>query len=203
MADNNCQFYTLTLLFISSLCILSIALIIKEDQNNKSFAKTLDPNTLNLNKQQKLTQFHFYWHDIVSGKKPSSVMVIPPQANYSSTSFGMVAMIDDPLTEGPELSSKIVGKAQGFYGSASQEEVGLIMAMNFAFSEGKYNGSTITILGRNTVFSKVREMPVIGGSGMFRFARGYVQARTHQFTPSSGDAIVEYNVRFDTPLNKI
>ncbi|KAF4361370.1 hypothetical protein G4B88_005160 [Cannabis sativa] len=121
-------------------------------------------------------------------------MVIPPQANYSSTSFGMVAMIDDPLTEGPELSSKIVGKAQGFYGSASQEEVGLIMAMNFAFSEGKYNGSTITILGRNTVFSKVREMPVIGGSGIFRFARGYVQARTHQFTPSSGDAIVEYNV---------
>ncbi|OMP03369.1 Plant disease resistance response protein [Corchorus olitorius] len=67
------------------------------------------------------------------------------------------------------------------------------MAMNFAFMEGKYNGSTITILGRNTMFSTVREMPVIDSSGLFRFARGYVQARTHRFDPGSGDAVVEYN----------
>lgn len=37
------------------------------------------------------------------------------------------------------------------------------MAMNFAILEGKYNGSTITVFGRNSVFDKVREMPVIGG----------------------------------------
>ncbi|KAB1227900.1 Dirigent protein 19 [Morella rubra] len=84
-------------------------------------------------------------------------------------------MIDDPLTLGPKLSSKLIGRAQGFYALASQEEVGLLMAMNFAFTEGKYNGSTITVLGRNAVFTKVREMPVIGGSGLFRFATGYVQ----------------------------
>ncbi|PON65171.1 Disease resistance response protein [Parasponia andersonii] len=180
----------LTLLFLSS-CILSAIALSKENQN--SFASILNPNKLGL-KNEKLTHFRFYWHDIVSGRKPSSVIVVPSVSNYTSTtSFGMVAMIDDPLTEGPELSSKLIGKAQGFYGSASQQEVGLIMAMNFAFIEGKYNGSTITVLGRNTVFSKVREMPVIGGSGLFRFARGYVQVRTHQFTPKTGDAIVEYN----------
>ena len=103
-------------------------------------------------------------------------------------------MIDNPLTLGPELNSKLVGKAQGFYASASQTEVGLLMAMNFAFIEGKYNGSTITVLGRNPVFDKVREMPVIGGSGLFRFARGYCQASTHWFSLDTGDAIVEYNV---------
>lgn len=103
-------------------------------------------------------------------------------------------MIDDPLTEKPELSSKLVGRAQGFYGSASQQELGLLMAMNFAFVEGKYNGSTITVLGRNPVFSKVREMPVIGGSGLFRFARGYVHASTHTVDVKTGDAVVEYNV---------
>ncbi|GLT50952.1 hypothetical protein SLA2020_244060 [Shorea laevis] len=90
------------------------------------------------------------------------------------------------------MSSKMVGRARGFYALASQEEIGLLMSMNFAFTEGKYSGSAITVLGRNTVFSKVREMPVIGGSGLFRFARGYVQARIHTFYQKTGDAIVEY-----------
>ncbi|KAG6401285.1 hypothetical protein SASPL_138137 [Salvia splendens] len=103
-------------------------------------------------------------------------------------------MIENPLTLGPELSSKAVGKAQGFYGMASQEELGLLMAMNFFFTTGKYNGSSITILGRNAVFDHVREMPVIGGSGLFRWARGYVQGRTHVFDPKSGAATVEYTI---------
>ena len=92
------------------------------------------------------------------------------------------------------MSSKMVGRAQGFYAQASQQDTGLLMAMNFAFIEGKYNGSTVTVLGRNQVFSTVREMPVIGGSGLFRFARGYVQARTHKVDLITGDATVEYNV---------
>ncbi|XP_059430039.1 dirigent protein 19-like [Corylus avellana] len=124
---------------------------------------------------------------------PSAVQVVQPASNTSS-GFGVVTMIDDPLTLGPKLSSKLVGKAQGFYASASQQELGLLMVMNFAFLEGKYNGSTITILGRNTAFSAVREMPVIGGSGLFRFARGYIQASTHSLDLKTGDAVVEYNV---------
>ena len=68
------------------------------------------------------------------------------------------------------------------------------LTMNFAFTEGKYNGSTLTILGRNAVFHKVREMPVIGGSGVFRFARGYAEANTHWIEIKSGDVVVEYNV---------
>ncbi|CAN1782694.1 Dirigent protein 19 [Linum perenne] len=103
-------------------------------------------------------------------------------------------MIDDPITMGPDLRSKLVGRAQGLYGVASQHEVALLMVMNFWFIEGKYNGSSITILGRNQVFNKVREMPIIGGSGLFRFARGYAHASTHNFNLTSGDACVEYNL---------
>ncbi|CAI0402586.1 unnamed protein product [Linum tenue] len=106
----------------------------------------------------------------------------------------MVAMIDDPLTAGPEPTSKLVGRAQGIYGSASLGDVGLLMALNFAFVDGKFNGSTLSILGRNAVMSPVREMPVVGGSGVFRFARGYAQARTRKFNLRTGDAVVEYNV---------
>ncbi|XP_058088514.1 dirigent protein 22-like [Magnolia sinica] len=145
--------------------------------------------------KEKMSHLRFFFHDILSGPNPTAVRVADaPSTNKSPTLFGAVAMIDDPLTEGPDPKSKLVGRAQGLYASASQEEAGLLMVMNFAFVEGKYNGSTLSILGRNTVFSKVREMPVVGGSGLFRFARGYAEARTHTFNLTSGDAIVEYNV---------
>jgi len=165
-----------------------------ENDDTFEFVRPIDRKLLSL-KKEKLSHFKFYWHDILSGKNPTSVAVVPPPMKLNTTTaFGMVRMIDNPLTLGPQLSSKIVGKAQGFYASACKDEVDLLMAMNFAFTEGNYNGSTLTILGRNAVFHKVREMPVIGGSGLFRFARGYAQANTHWFDIKSGDAVVEYNV---------
>nr|CAN61168.1 hypothetical protein VITISV_038109 [Vitis vinifera] len=143
-------------------------------------------------KEEKLSHLHFYFHDIISGPKPTAVRVAEAaMTNKSATMFGAVLMMDDPLTVGPEPSSKLVGRAQGIYASASQEEMGLLMVLNFAFMEGKYNGSTLSVLGRNTIFSKVREMPIVGGSGLFRFARGYAQARTRTFNL---DVVVEYNV---------
>jgi len=172
--------------FISSFSTVSVA------GEDGGFSRSLDRKLLGL-KKEKLSHFRFYWHDTISGRNPSAVMVVPPVSN-TSTGFGLVNMIDNPLTLGPNLSSKLVGRAQGFYASASQQELGLLMVMNFAFIEGKYNGSTISVLGRNAVFSAVREMPVIGGSGLFRFARGYVQASTHSFDIKTGDATVEYNV---------
>ncbi|KAF8096599.1 hypothetical protein N665_0305s0021 [Sinapis alba] len=87
-------------------------------------------------------------------------------------------------------NSNLVGQAQGMYAA---HDASALMVMNFAFKTRKYNGSTISILGRNAVLTKVREMPVIGGSGLFRFARGYVEARTMWFDQKTGDATVEYS----------
>jgi len=166
-----------------------------EKQDTFDFVRPIDRKLLGLNKKEKLSHFRFYWHDILSGKNPTSVAIVPPSSKVNSTTaFGLVNMIDNPLTLGPELSSKLVGRAQGFYASASQEEIGFLMTMNFAFIEGKYNGSTLTIVGRNPAINLVREMPVVGGSGLFRFARGYAQANTHWIDFKSGDACVEYNV---------
>ncbi|KDP44336.1 hypothetical protein JCGZ_19203 [Jatropha curcas] len=160
---------------------------------SQDFATNLDMNVYGL-KKEKFSHFRFYWHDIYSGPNPSAAVIVKSPTNDIS-GFGLISMIDDPLTEKPQLSSKLIGRAQGFYGAASQEHVGaLLMVMNFVFLEGKYNGSTLSILGRNKVLSDVREMPVIGGSGLFRFAKGYVQATTYSFNQTSGDAVVEYNV---------
>ncbi|PKI73618.1 hypothetical protein CRG98_005992 [Punica granatum] len=173
-----------------STCFL--ASVAGPDENPGAFGRTLDRKLMGL-KKEKLSHFRFYWHDVQSGKNPSSIMVVPP-VNNSQTNFGQVNMIDNPLTLGPEIGSKMVGRAQGFYALADQGQTGLLMAQNLAFMEGKYNGSTITVLGRNPIFNQVREMPIVGGSGVFRFARGYVQAHTHTLDIKTKDATVEYNV---------
>ncbi|KAI4386290.1 hypothetical protein MLD38_004235 [Melastoma candidum] len=180
----------------ATLAVSAVVLVLLSAASSEEiFGRRLDAKAHGLRKQ-RLSHFRFYWHDIASGKNPTSITVVQPPLNAtgSSTGFGMVNIIDNALTIAPEMSSRLVGRAQGFYALASQEEVGLLMVMNFAFLEGKYNGSTITVMGRNPVFHKVREMPVVGGSGLFRFAHGYAELRTHTFDLKTGDANIEYNV---------
>ncbi|KAB2006086.1 hypothetical protein ES319_D11G317200v1 [Gossypium barbadense] len=143
-------------------------------------------------RMEKLTRLHFYFHDIVDGKHPTAMQIIR-LPNKTATSFGTTFMVDDPLTEKPKPTSKLVGRAQGIYAFASQSDLGLLMVMNFAFNKAIYNGSAISILGQNAVLDAVREMPIVGGSGIFRFASGYALAKT-VWLNKNGDAIVEYNV---------
>ncbi|KAL6526003.1 hypothetical protein OROHE_015527 [Orobanche hederae] len=147
------------------------------------------------NAKEKLTKLHFYFHDIVSGKNPSAVTIAQSSSTLTSPNgFGLVRMMDDALTIGPEPNSKVIGRAQGVYGSASLEEVGLLMTLNYVFTEGEYVGSTLSVLGHNPVLHKYRELPIVGGSGVFRLARGSATAQTVWLNITSGDAVVEYNV---------
>ncbi|XWS66484.1 hypothetical protein CRYUN_Cryun05aG0203600 [Craigia yunnanensis] len=176
------------------LILLFSALAIADNQIDYSevFSKYISPSSLGL-KQEKLSHLHFYFHDITSGKNSTAFRVAEaPSTNHSSTFFGATVMIDDPLTIKPDVNSKIVGRAQGLYAFASQSDFSLLMVLNFAFTEGKYNGSTLSVLGRNKILSTMREMPIVGGNGVFRFARGYAQARTYSNSPVH--TIVEYNV---------
>ncbi|KAH1083831.1 hypothetical protein J1N35_023592 [Gossypium stocksii] len=102
-------------------------------------------------------------------------------------------MMDDPLIEKPMPTSKLVGRAQGIYAFASQSDFGLLIVVNFVFSDGIYNGSAISVLARNAVLDAVREMQIVRAGRIFRFAHGYALAKTVQLN-KNGDAIVEYNV---------
>ncbi|KAG7948164.1 hypothetical protein I3843_14G134100 [Carya illinoinensis] len=134
-------------------------------------------------------------HEVVTGPTPTvPTVTILTAPKISSIGFGSLTMIDDPLRLGANISFKLIGRSQGFYASASQQDVDPFMVMNFVFTEGKYNGSTITILGRNPVFHHVRELSVIGDTGLFRFARGFAEIRTHVLDLKTLDAIVRYNV---------
>ncbi|KAL2320891.1 hypothetical protein Fmac_029860 [Flemingia macrophylla] len=160
-----------------------------------TYYSSLGPTLMGLG-EDKFTHLHFYYHDIVSGPNPSMMLVAEPNGKAIDTlPFGTVVAMDDPLTTGPERDSKVVGKAQGLYASISQGELGLMMVMTMAFTDGEFNGSTISVLGRNMIMSEsVREMPIIGGTGAFRFARGYAQTKFYSVDFTKGDATVEYNI---------
>ncbi|KAK1300676.1 hypothetical protein QJS10_CPB13g00915 [Acorus calamus] len=146
--------------------------------------------------REKLTNLHFYLHDIFTGPYPTAVQVASaPSTNTSKTFFGAIMVIDDPLTERPDPTSRLVGRAQGTYASTSSGgAIGFSMMMNLVLLEGKYNGSTLVVVGMNKPFSRVREMAVVGGTGEFRFARGYAEAKTYRLENATKNANVEYNV---------
>ncbi|KAJ8631571.1 hypothetical protein MRB53_024894 [Persea americana] len=144
--------------------------------------------------KEKVSHLHFYFHDTVRGKTPSAVKVADAQmTNQSATFFGKVMMADEPLTEGPEPTSRLLGRAQGIYGYSGQSEITLIMAMAYSFTSGRYKGSSFSIMGENHVMHQVREMPIVGGTGLFRFARGVAIAKQYFFNDTTGVAIIEYN----------
>ena len=158
------------------------------------YSRRISPRSLGF-LEEKLTHLHFYFHDVVTGPNPTMLIVAEPEGRRKDElPFGTVVIIEDPLTLGPEPDSKLIGKAQGLYTSISQKEMALMMVMTFAFTEGEFDGSTLSILGRNMVEHPVREMPIIGGTGLFRFARGFARTNFVSVDWSTGDAIVEYNV---------
>ncbi|OVA06293.1 Plant disease resistance response protein [Macleaya cordata] len=143
---------------------------------------------------EKVTRLHLYLHDMVSGKNPSVVKIADHPNTNSPGFFGFLAMADDPLTEGPEPTSKTLGRAQGLIAFASREEFTDVMSVNFVFTEGDFKGSSLSILGGNQILQPVREMPIIGGTGVFRFARGFVVAKTYWANVTTHDLIEEYHL---------
>ncbi|XP_045827592.1 dirigent protein 4-like [Trifolium pratense] len=145
----------------------------------------------------KVTHLHFYYFDIHTGNNPSAVIVARPnQTNPKKSSlFGTVYAIDNPLREGPEETSNVVGNAQGLYVSSSQtEDVTLTMYVDFAFTSGELNGSSFSVLSRNPVREPTRELAVVGGRGKFRMATGFALIRAHFLNVTTADGIIEYNV---------
>ncbi|CAN1771197.1 Dirigent protein 23 [Linum perenne] len=143
-----------------------------------------------------VTNLQFYFHDILSGSNPTAVQVA--SAAGSGSGFGSITMADDPLTETADPKSKLVGRAQGIYASASQSDLALLMSMSYSFVDGPYSGSSLSMLGRNLVMTQGRELPVLGGTGLFRMARGYAVLQTTSAN-SAGDAVVFYNVTVFAP----
>ncbi|KAL2338952.1 hypothetical protein Fmac_013398 [Flemingia macrophylla] len=124
--------------------------------------------------QPKQTNLVFYVHDHFTGDHPTATTVAGKSGPASSIlRFGTVAIVDDPVTEGPGMGSRLIGRAQGVYVNSQLDGKALYMVFSVIFTHGEFKGSTLEIQGSDIFSVKEREFGVSSGTGYFRFVTGY------------------------------
>ncbi|KAL3814045.1 hypothetical protein ACJIZ3_015313 [Penstemon smallii] len=147
------------------------------------------------NGKESVAKVHFYVQDVLGGENITVYEVARATISSNSpTTFGQVRVLDDLLTAEPDFNSQEIGRVQGLITSADLETFALAMNLNFVFTAGKYNGSTISILGRNQIDNEYRELPVVGGTGIFRMARGYAITNTYSYDAVTNYGVLEYTL---------
>jgi hypothetical protein len=63
--------------------------------------------------------------------------------------------------------------------------------IDFAFTTGRFNGSSFGVFSRNPVWEGDREVAVAGGRGKFRMANGFAKISASFLNATTGDAILE------------
>ncbi|GMY07325.1 dirigent protein 2-like [Fagus crenata] len=118
----------------------------------------------------KETQLSLYFQDISAFGNPNATVI--PVAGiagkaWTFTQFGTVYVTDDYITETSDPKSPEVGRAQGMYVTAGLDGLNSHVMISIVFTN------------KEKQFDSVREVAVVAGTGIFRFARGYATFETY------------------------
>ncbi|XP_061364830.1 dirigent protein 24-like [Gastrolobium bilobum] len=126
---------------------------------------------------------------------------LPAGFTLQKLMFGSVTVIDDQLTEGHELDSTVIGRAQGFYMASSLDGSSQTIVLTVMVHGGEHQDGledTISLFGVHRTASPESEIAVIGGTGKYENARGYAALETllkeDQHTTDGVDTILNFNV---------
>ncbi|KAF8010678.1 hypothetical protein BT93_J1357 [Corymbia citriodora subsp. variegata] len=108
---------------------------------------------------------------------------LPQGLTLQKLMFGTITVFDDELTEGHELSSGLVGKAQGFYVASSEEGNSQTMALTAMFEGGGYVDS-LSFFGVHRTAVSESQLAIMGGTGKYVDARGYATVKTFPAPPN-------------------
>ncbi|KAF8410741.1 hypothetical protein HHK36_003294 [Tetracentron sinense] len=143
----------------------------------------------------KETNMVFYMHDYETGTNISAIPVAGnPLKKWFILEFGTIIAIDDAATVAFERNSTEIGRLQGMYVNSAKDGTDLHWLVSLVFTNKAYNGSTLEIQGANREFQKYREVSVVSGTGLFRFARGYATLETVLLDLDNLNAIVRWNL---------
>ncbi|XP_058108879.1 dirigent protein 22-like [Magnolia sinica] len=131
--------------------------------------------------RMKETNMVFYMQDWETGENVTSVSVAGLNGIGSiSTRFGTIMVFDNAITVDVERHSKPIGRGRGIFAASALDDSALHFMYSIVFTDGEYKGSTLQIHGldiyltEHKEFVARRELSVVSGTGLFRYARGYV-----------------------------
>ncbi|PIN23951.1 hypothetical protein CDL12_03317 [Handroanthus impetiginosus] len=101
----------------------------------------------------------------------------PSGTTLQNLMFGTMTVFDDELTEGHDLGSGLVGKAQGFYIASSEDGASQTMAFTVMFTSGSYTDS-LSFLGVHRTAVAESHLAVKGGTGKYVNAKGFATVKT-------------------------
>ncbi|PUZ43936.1 hypothetical protein GQ55_8G047000 [Panicum hallii var. hallii] len=121
-----------------------------------------------------LTHIHLYVHETYTGPNATAAAVLQSPLGANS-SFGSIGVVDDELRAGPDRASPLLGRYQAvFFGTSLQVGAGYLSSVTLVFTAGDYAGSTLSLQGPVLGFAGTIERAIVGGTGRFRLARGYM-----------------------------
>ncbi|XP_047954013.1 dirigent protein 21-like [Salvia hispanica] len=156
---------------------------------------------------KNITKLHFYVHNLDGGPKlPNNTVFLVANASITATSptrFGHVDVFDDLVTAAPDIRSEQVARVQGTAAYAGLQSFAIALNAHFYITSGEFNRSTLGVAAHITVMDRSREVPVIGGTGAFRLARGYCLSSIYSSDFATGYSILEYTIYVVTHSHEI
>ncbi|KMZ61263.1 hypothetical protein ZOSMA_53G00480 [Zostera marina] len=173
--DPMVKFFSVTILLILSISSTTTISFCSAFER-KSALKGVGKSTRKL-LQPVEAHFQFYWHESFSGPDASSIIIAGANSTDSGDKeFGTTYAFDNPLTVDPippNSTSDVIGNMQGFYVLTAKEKVALAVTLNLVLKDPVFKDSILSFQGRVDTDSKMREVPIVGGTGVFRGATGY------------------------------
>ncbi|KAK6933249.1 Dirigent protein [Dillenia turbinata] len=122
---------------------------------------------------------------------------IPGGTVLQKLMFGTLTVIDDELSEGHELGSGTVGKAQGFYVASSVDGTSQTMAFTAMFESGSYADS-LSFFGVHRTAVSESQLAIMGGTGKYVNAKGFATIKTlpsvDQHATDGVETLLEFTV---------
>ncbi|KAL0340773.1 UNVERIFIED_CONTAM: Dirigent protein 24 [Sesamum radiatum] len=141
------------------------------------------PSLIGLNGSPANTLVQSNGNNVVAGNNQAFVTAgqLPAGLTLQQLMFGTVTVVDNEITEGHELGTSVLGRAQGFYMVSSSDGSSHTVALTAAFHGGEHDHEildTVSFFGVHRTATPISHIAIVGGTGKYENAKGYATIET-------------------------
>ncbi|KAL0452192.1 UNVERIFIED_CONTAM: Dirigent protein 24 [Sesamum latifolium] len=141
------------------------------------------PSLIGLNGSPANTLVQSNGNNVVASNNQAFVTAgqLPAGLTLQQLMFGTVTVVDNEITEGHELGTSVLGRAQGFYMVSSSDGSSHTVALTAAFHGGEHDHEildTVSFFGVHRTATPISHIAIVGGTGKYENAKGYATIET-------------------------